>query len=249
MKTFLNYRETIFSFIYISLLIPAGAIITPVFSASKSGNLLSAAKIDIAVLHDRLNIPSLNNHGHILAGEVLNLSTGQLNNHQDGLINSSGATNIQAHVIDNLGRLYGDWVNLNASYLKNHGGGAIAAREHLDARINTIDNLRESADGDSPIIKSDGTMTLTGSRLTNAGATLQSAGRMVLNGMEVKNENPFFSTHQVTYQRGQGKKYLRSLDPGSDGKMYELDLFYPKRDIFYSKDPSNTGDTRWYHAN
>ena len=38
MKTFLNYRETIFSFIYISLLIPAGAIITPVFSASKRRN-------------------------------------------------------------------------------------------------------------------------------------------------------------------------------------------------------------------
>lgn len=206
------------------------------------GTLGAAGQADI-------NIPNLNNHGRILAGEVLNLSTGQLNNHQDGLINSSGATNIQAHVIDNLGRLYGDWVNLNASYLKNHGGGAIAAREHLDARINTIDNLRESADGDSPIIKSDGTMTLTGSRLTNAGATLQSAGRMVLNGMEVKNENPFFSTHQVTYQRGQGKKYLRSLDPGSDGKMYELDLFYPKRDIFYSKDPSKTGGiTQINHA-
>lgn len=206
------------------------------------GTLGAAGQADI-------NIPNLNNHGRILAGEVLNLSTGQLNNHKDGLINSSGATNIQAHVIDNLGRLYGDWVNLNASYLKNHGGGAIAAREHLEARINTIDNLRESADGDSPIIKSDGTMTLTGSRLTNAGATLQSAGRMVLNGMEVKNENPFFSTHQVTYQRGQGKKYLRSLDPGSDGKMYELDLFYPKRDIFYSKDPSKTGGiTQINHA-
>ena len=199
------------------------------------GTLGAAGQADI-------NIPNLNNHGRVLAGEVLNLSTGQLNNHKDGLINTSGATNIQAHVIDNLGRLYGDWVNLNAGYLKNHGGGAIAAREHLDARINTIDNLRESADGDSPIIKSDGTMTLTGSRLTNAGATLQSAGRMVLNGMEVKNENPFFRTHQVTYQRGQGKKYLRSLDPGSDGKMYDRDLFtLGRNNIFYSKDSSKTG--------
>ena len=199
------------------------------------GTLGAAGQADI-------NIPNLNNHGRVLAGEVLNLSTGQLNNAADGLINSSGATNIQAHVIDNLGRLYGDWVNLNASYLKNHGGGAIAAREHLDARINTIDNLRESADGDSPIIKSDGTMTLTGSRLTNAGATLQSAGRMTLNGLEVKNENPFFSTHQVTYQRGQGKKYLRSLDPGSDGKMYDRDLFtLGRNNIFYSKDSSKTG--------
>ena len=206
------------------------------------GTLGAAGQADI-------NIPNLNNHGRVLAGEVLNLSTGQLNNAADGLINTSGATNIQASSIDNLGRLYGDWVNLNASYLKNHGGGAIAAREHLDARINTIDNLRESADGDSPIIKSDGTMTLTGSRLTNAGATLQSAGRMTLNGLEVKNENPFFSTQKVTYQRGQGKKYLRSLDPGSDGKMYELDLFYPKRDIFYSKDPSKTGGiTQINHA-
>jgi len=199
------------------------------------GTLGAAGQADI-------NIPNLNNHGRVLAGEVLNLSTGQLNNAADGLINTSGATNIQASSIDNLGRLYGDWVNLNASYLKNHGGGAIAAREHLDARINTIDNLRESADGDSPIIKSDGTMTLTGSRLTNAGATLQSAGRMVLNGMEVKNENPFFSTHQVTYQRGQGKKYLRSLDPGSDGKMYDRDLFtLGRNNIFYSKDSSKTG--------
>ena len=127
------------------------------------GTLGAARQADI-------NIPNLNNHGRVLAGEVLNLSTGQLNNAADGLINSSGATNIQAHVIDNLGRLYGDWVNHNASYLTNHGGGAIAAREHLDARINTINNLRDNvtfaadgqAQGDSPIIKSDGTLVLSG---------------------------------------------------------------------------------------
>lgn len=47
MKIFLNYRETIFSFIYISLLIPAGAIITPAFPASVSDNLLSAEKLTV----------------------------------------------------------------------------------------------------------------------------------------------------------------------------------------------------------
>lgn len=206
------------------------------------GTLGAAGQADI-------NIPNLNNHGRILAGEVLNLSTGQLNNHQDGLINSSGATNIQAHVIDNLGRLYGDWVNLNASYLKNHGGGAIAAREHLDARINTIDNLRDNvtfaadgqAQGDSPIIKSDGTLVLSGQRLTNAGGIVQSAKDMALNGLQVKNDNPNFRSEQVITKTGEGKKYLRSLDPGSNGKLYDRDLFTEgKHHIFYSKDPSKT---------
>ena len=206
------------------------------------GTLGAAGQADI-------NIPNLNNHGRILAGEVLNLSTGQLNNHKDGLINSSGATNIQAHVIDNLGRLYGDWVNLNAGYLKNHGGGAIAAREHLDARINTIDNLRDNvtfaadgqAQGDSPIIKSDGTMLLSGQRLTNAGGIVQSAEDMALNGLQVKNDNPNFRSEQVITKTGEGKKYLRSLDPGSNGKLYDRDLFTEgKHHIFYSKDPSKT---------
>ena len=206
------------------------------------GTLGAAGQADI-------NIPNLNNHGRVLAGEVLNLSTGQLNNHKDGLINTSGATNIQASSIDNLGRLYGDWVNLNASYLKNHGGGAIAAREHLDARINTIDNLRDNvtfaadgqAQGDSPIIKSDGTMLLSGQRLTNAGGIVQSAEDMALNGLQVKNDNPNFRSEQVITKTGEGKKYLRSLDPGSNGKLYDRDLFTEgKHHIFYSKDPSKT---------
>ena len=211
------------------------------------GTLGAAGQADI-------NIPNLNNHGRVLAGEVLNLSTGQLNNAADGLINTSGATNIQASSIDNLGRLYGDWVNLNASYLKNHGGGAIAAREHLDARINTIDNLRDNvtfaaddqAQGDSPIIKSDGTLVLSGQRLTNAGGIVQSAEDMALNGLQVKNDNPNFRSEQVITKTGEGKKYLRSLDPGSNGKLYDRDLFTEgKHHIFYSKDPSKTdGITR-----
>ena len=206
------------------------------------GTLGAAGQADI-------NIPNLNNHGRVLAGEVLNLSTGQLNNAADGLINTSGATNIQASSIDNLGRLYGDWVNLNASYLKNHGGGAIAAREHLDARINTIDNLRDNvtfaadgqAQGDSPIIKSDGTLVLSGQRLTNAGGIVQSAEDMALNGLQVKNDNPNFRSEQVITKTGEGKKYLRSLDPGSNGKLYDRDLFTEgKHHIFYAKDPSKT---------
>jgi hypothetical protein len=63
------------------------------------GTLGAAGQADI-------NIPNLNNHGRVLAGEVLNLSTGQLNNAAEGLINTSSATNIQASSIDNLGHLH-----------------------------------------------------------------------------------------------------------------------------------------------
>ena len=63
------------------------------------GTLGAAGQADI-------NIPNLNNYGRILAGVTLNLTTGQLNNAAEGLINTSSATDIQASSIDNLGHLH-----------------------------------------------------------------------------------------------------------------------------------------------
>ena len=63
------------------------------------GTLGAAGQADI-------NIPNLNNYGRILACVTLNLTTGQLNNAAEGLINTSSATNIQASSIDNLGHLH-----------------------------------------------------------------------------------------------------------------------------------------------
>ena len=73
----------------------------------------------------------------------------------------------------------------------------IAGRQELSIEAGQLYNRRLEADGPAPLLKSDGQMVLSGGTLHNEGGVVQSAGTLVLNGLQVFNRNPFYQSQQM----------------------------------------------------
>ncbi|MCA1859153.1 hemagglutinin repeat-containing protein [Janthinobacterium sp. HSC-3S05] len=208
-----------------------------------AGNLLNAGKVQAGSTL-AINASSLDNtaSGDINASVSTKVNVaGTLNNR--GVIDGSD-TQVDAGTLINIGsgRMYGDTLSIAASTLKNdvEGGVAatIAARGNLDIGAGTINNREHAlifSAGDMAIGGTlDGIRRATGSAasLTNASATIQALGNLVLSSRTVNllnnNFQLEFNTNYATEEFivdvdiYDGKRYNNN-DPGVVSRVIGVD--------------------------
>ena len=202
--------------------------------AINNSGIIGAGKVAL------IRAAGIYNGGRLLAGQQLQVETGTLDN--EGLLNSSGLTSVQASSIDNRGRIYGDQVDLKTGTLNNSGSAVIAGREALQINANEINNRRLDKNGPAPLLKSDGSMVLSGGTLNNDGGVVQSAGTMVLDGLRVFNRNPFYQSKQVLELIKRNEQYIISRDENAPNRdMHERRKFNDHLRHFTPYNPAEVG--------
>jgi filamentous hemagglutinin family protein len=135
---------------------------------------------------------------------------------------------VQADVVTNTGRLYGDQVSVAAGRVTNAEDAVIAAREHLSIQArDTISNQRGA------LILSAGDMALSADRIENRSARIEALGDLDVQAGVVLNANDRFETELVT---GSPTPYIRLSHEGLDYASDELGLNFSSL-TDYADDP------------
>lgn len=180
-----------------------------------------------------LAAPEVDNQGLIKAGTGLMLNATTLNNQRTGEISADSTrlrlsgtlinrgvmdgrlTHLVAAEIHNTGsgKIYGDHIAIQSERLSNQAengtSATIAARERLDTRVGVVTNSGHSLLYSLASLtmggrlSADGTAVGRGGALLNAGATIESAGRMLIDMARVDNLNPNLVTETVVTEQSQ----------------------------------------------
>jgi filamentous hemagglutinin family protein len=123
--------------------------------------------------------------------QTVSLSTpGDLSN--AGLIDGSGVS-VQADVVHNSSRLYGDQLAIAADSVVNAEDAVIAAREHLSIQArDTISNQRGA------LILSAGDMALSADRIENRSARIEALGDLDIGARVLLNANEHLQTEVIS---------------------------------------------------
>lgn len=150
------------------------------------------------------NTGDLVNDGEISAVSetALNLS-GTLTNTATGLIDGSKTT-VDAHTIDNTGRVYGDVLKVQVDTLNNSDTGVVAARENMLLGARSIANTNGGliySQGDIAMARSfdtDGHAVGEVETVLNASAKIEAAGNIAIAAGDLINRNDELVTQTVT---------------------------------------------------
>ncbi|WP_236953954.1 beta strand repeat-containing protein [Hydrogenophaga sp. PBC] len=157
--------------------------------------------------------------------DVVLRTAGDLSN--AGLIDGVDVS-VQAGVVTNSGRLYGDRLAIAADNVTNAENAVIAAREHLSIQArDTISNQRGG------LILSGADMALSADRIENRSARIEALGDLDVQAGVVLNANERFETELVT---GSPTPYVRLRHEGVDYASEELGLNFSSL-TDYADDP------------
>jgi filamentous hemagglutinin len=191
-----------------------------------------------------LNATNISNSGTLTAGETLAANTGNLTNSgeisgHDVQLNVTGTlanadsglidginTNVNAGIINNTGRIYGDLLRVSAGTVNNSGSGVIAARDTLLLGAQNLNNtgggliysLNDIGIGGAI----DGNGQLQGSvqNLLNASSKIEASHNLALAATTLVNRNDGLTTHQVVVGTG----YQEEIQSTSNATRYPSGL-------------------------
>lgn len=198
------------------------------------------------IANDTLHITTpgdIANSGKLLAGQQLDLQSGNLTNAESGEISAGknslnitgtltnyglidgGYTRIDANTLTNqgTGRIYGDAIGINTVTFNNlaaNGKAAtLAGREWVGIATDTLNNRDHAliySGGDMVIggkLDDNGNVTGRAEVINNHSATIESAGNMWITAGQINNINDHFSTERVTVSQEQVTEYQHKGSP------------------------------------
>lgn len=214
------------------------------------------------------------NNGKLLAGQTLTVGGNDVDNTVNaemsgtntvvnaagtltnrGLIDSHGATQINAGTLNNIGtgRIYGDAISIAAGTLNNDAetingvtkAGTIAARDTLDIGATTINNREHAllfSAGDMFIggaLDANRYATGQGGTLNNLSASIESLGNMSISMAQINN----WDTHvQLGPQQTTVTGPVQAIAPVGGSRMYTIDevVIIPGQPFVWARNPDGS---------